>query len=357
MDAEPVRKGPVEGAAAESSPPVRKSSVIVQSDKVWKSLQGLQDAFLGHFLYSTHMALPCFSENINGLFTVRIPAADVSYKNPRVQKRALWGTDIYSDDSDIAAMVIHMGLCTLPDPLTSAEATGLEKDLLVRLRVVPRLEKYSGSMRHMVQSRPWEAHDGVSLAIVSVEQLSQNEPINIGRKVRKAAMREYGILRKRAFEGVEPDAPVLEVQDPWARMTSLEFNSNQDPSLKYSHELLKLSMRPSSEKESPRIRQTLQERLVAEVLFLENDEERYEISRHNTAYRFAVVKAGSLWLKRKQSSVPLEESELSEVVGHDLSLVDDLQWVATGVVVKGPPTSSSRAGTFCLVKRVWWVAR
>ncbi|KAI8608995.1 hypothetical protein BC830DRAFT_1152805 [Chytriomyces sp. MP71] len=55
--------------------------------------------------------LPEFNTNhLYATIDVLIPAEFLSYtRNPGVQCRALWGTDIYTDDSDVVAVVIHSG--------------------------------------------------------------------------------------------------------------------------------------------------------------------------------------------------------------------------------------------------------
>ncbi|KAI9333115.1 histone deacetylation protein Rxt3-domain-containing protein [Obelidium mucronatum] len=55
--------------------------------------------------------LPEFNtDHLFGSLDIRIPAEHLSYtRNPAVQCRAVWGTDIYTDDSDIVAAIIHSG--------------------------------------------------------------------------------------------------------------------------------------------------------------------------------------------------------------------------------------------------------
>lgn len=146
----------------------------------------------------------------------------------RVRARhALWGTDVYTDDSDLLAVLMHVGLVadealleelllSLPegqtaarqDPWKAVGSSGIlrrrvgeeRKDgvkerrlplpvppghgLRVRVRVLPRLTVYGGVVRHGIRSRSWgtsvkpdgegrtdepaqkvAAHDGVSFAV------------------------------------------------------------------------------------------------------------------------------------------------------------------------------------------------
>lgn len=106
-----------------------------------------------------------------------------------LKERKIWGTDVYTDDSDILAACIHSGWLRLGStaPLfgaTSAadnEATQRRKrrkrkptldhrSLKITIVIAPKLIKYEGSLRAGVWSRSWgNSHDGVSYAIESVE--------------------------------------------------------------------------------------------------------------------------------------------------------------------------------------------
>jgi hypothetical protein len=88
-----------------SKPPPKepKPKLIIKNDLVWKALEGLEEKTLGFQLYSPHLILPNLENSVNGLMEIRVPARFLTFENTRVQKRALWGTDIYTDDSDIVA--------------------------------------------------------------------------------------------------------------------------------------------------------------------------------------------------------------------------------------------------------------
>ena len=103
---------------------------------------------------------------------------------PPLRNRKIWGTDVYTDDSDILAACIHSGWLRLGStaPLfgtPQAEPTNKRKkrrkalkhrSLKITIVVAPKLIKYEGSLRAGVRSRSWgNGHDGVSYAIESVE--------------------------------------------------------------------------------------------------------------------------------------------------------------------------------------------
>jgi len=109
---------------------------------------------------------------------------------PPLRSRKIWGTDVYTDDSDILAACIHSGWLRLGStaPLFSQQpssekgdrssskrqtkkpATNKHRSLKITIVVAPKLIKYEGSLRAGVRSRCWgNSHDGVSYAIESVE--------------------------------------------------------------------------------------------------------------------------------------------------------------------------------------------
>lgn len=135
-------------------------------------------------------------------------------------RRAVWGTDVYTDDSDVVAACIHAGWIrgewgkdvdvdlldlykpsptskkqrTVPaeqhlEVLNSPPASGpvhvpVDRDLHVTLLILPCLEKYGSSTRFGIQSREFggtyngrkSIHDGISFMITSVRWVDGAAP-------------------------------------------------------------------------------------------------------------------------------------------------------------------------------------
>ncbi|KAF2116569.1 histone deacetylation protein Rxt3-domain-containing protein [Lophiotrema nucula] len=140
--------------------------------------------------------LPRFEHNpINCTVTVRIPRY---YLRPRqrqqiVLQRHLWGAKVYRDDSDPIAAAIHSGWIrgewddtvdvsmldprlTAPNDPSDAEdvltkipaapvAPPADMELQMDLLVLPRVEKYAGTVEYGVSSRKSSNHDGLSFMI------------------------------------------------------------------------------------------------------------------------------------------------------------------------------------------------
>jgi hypothetical protein len=197
-----------------------KSKLIVNNTKVWKLVEGMEEKSLGCYVYTPQFMLPNLENHINGTAEIRVPARYLTYNALKVQKRALWGTDIYTDDSDVVAskvflyhviiqfsklfiVIIHSGKYQPPikekemdsnDPFALTIAgktrealeetrrraltgktllnTDVDHDVKVVLRVMPKLQDYASSIRHRLKSRHWGgSHDGVSLFVDKVEKI------------------------------------------------------------------------------------------------------------------------------------------------------------------------------------------
>jgi hypothetical protein len=224
-----------------------KPKQVVKSKAVLDSVAHLPRYHLGHGIYQTDLEagdppsskhwpntqrgfastphpLPRFEGKENCTFTVRIPHVYLTpvSREEITSRRALWGTDVYSDDSDIIAACIHGGwirgewspdvdvsLLGLESDSPEADRNGVavngfsqaneegsgtvngkEKrdmilneppprgpmmplddcDLHVTVLILPSLEKYSSATRFGIKSRAWQAtHDGLSFMILAIK--------------------------------------------------------------------------------------------------------------------------------------------------------------------------------------------
>jgi hypothetical protein len=160
---------------------------------------------------STPHPLPRFEGKENCTFTVKIPAIYLGDKSREeiTSRRAVWGSDIYTDDSDIIAAGIHQGwfrgawnpdvdvslldldievdggavqppldtdaLITTP-PRTGPMHVPKHRDCHITILILPLLQKYSSLTRFGIKSREWgtkhdghqSIHDGLSFMIMSI---------------------------------------------------------------------------------------------------------------------------------------------------------------------------------------------
>ncbi|KAI8600020.1 hypothetical protein EDD21DRAFT_145117 [Dissophora ornata] len=218
-------------------------------------------------------------------------------------------------------------------------------DLAVTLRVVPKLIKYQGSIRHRIKSRTWNTgHDGVSLKIESIRKLCPGEALNRGRSQSKRRMREYSQERLRVLANIRDENTESLQNERAMRTATFEFTHQGDPCFKYSPELV-------MDRHDGLSRKWTSWRLKKEVLILENDEERYEISLQHHAgtnarrfdqYRFAVISPRTSLSGWSKASYPLDSTNLTEVLYEDLDW-QDFEWVERGVVVQ--PSQRAKQST------------
>jgi hypothetical protein len=154
---------------------------------------------------STPKPLPRLEGSENCTFTIKVPRIHLTdtSREEITARRAVWGTDIYTDDSDVIAACIHQGwfrgkwgkdideslLLGLEDdesdePLQELYTAPLQrgpikvplkKDLHITVLILPQLEKYASTTRFGIRSREWGekregykgTHDGLSFMILS----------------------------------------------------------------------------------------------------------------------------------------------------------------------------------------------
>lgn len=156
--------------------------------------------------------IPVFHGKENCTYTVRVPRwylttshsgthpEEPSYLEEICRRRQLWGTDVYTDDTDVVAAAVHSGwlkgdfgdandalreVCGnesgQDDPREEPPSTlairprkpvrvPLDLDAHITLLLLPPLEFYPSTNQHHVWSREWrDTHDGMSFMIHRVE--------------------------------------------------------------------------------------------------------------------------------------------------------------------------------------------
>ena len=215
--------------SATSAPNLYKPTITVHSQPLLASVAHLPRHHLGSTLYSPRIQLPSstasheetkfgfattpsplprFQGKENCTFTVRVPRYYLArdQREAICRRRAVWGTDVYTDDSDPLAAVIHSGwvrgqwgedvdtsvldLCMNEPTPTSLKLakTGSEpqstltapprngpmmpiagKDLQLTLLVLPQLQNYASTVAYGIKSRSWgDNHDGMSFKIEKI---------------------------------------------------------------------------------------------------------------------------------------------------------------------------------------------
>jgi len=225
------------------TPPI--PTTTINSEALLASVQNLPRVHLGSTVYSSSLEpaasaaidiskfgylstphpLPRYEGKENCTYSVQIPRFYLTAQEREeiCRRRALWGTDVYTDDSDPLAAAIHAGwirgefgedvdpaMLELPNSAksqnqsagTMVNGKGLltsqpaeptlpspNKDLHLTLLILPPLEKYASHIAHGIKSRSWgNAHDGMSFKILSMEWVDGHGEERSG-KARRNRMR------------------------------------------------------------------------------------------------------------------------------------------------------------------------
>ncbi|RXK39206.1 hypothetical protein M231_03563 [Tremella mesenterica] len=124
----------------------------------------------------------------------------------------IWGTDVYTDDSDPALLLVHAGwLRWRLSGVGDEEGDKRNGDVVnVTVRIVPRLVRYTGVKRNGIQSRNWgNGHDGYSVVVEAVERVKAGPSLLEGKKNRKLRLAEFA--RERAL--LYPQQPLKVNED------------------------------------------------------------------------------------------------------------------------------------------------
>jgi hypothetical protein len=203
---------------------------------------------------------PDLTKKLNQLVEVLLPANHLTSDAKQVRVRQLWGTDIYTDDSDLVAVLVHTGHVKL-------KATAPKMPLLVSLRVCPAQATYPSTERNGLRSREWTSkHDGVAY---KVERCLQHTT-----GVLPAA--EHSMLRPSAVTRQIPGSIVQIAPGPGQSFAVppaaclVVFSLSSEPWLKYSLGLVADQGTDPDRWTSTRLRR--------EALYLESASKRYELA-------------------------------------------------------------------------------
>ncbi|XP_058773511.1 uncharacterized protein LOC131647658 [Vicia villosa] len=109
--------------------------------KVWKEYESSQ----------SQVEKNAESFNDGPTLEIRIPAKHVITTNHQVRGGQIWGTDVYTYDSDLVAVLMHTGYCF---PTASPPPSAI-KELRAYIRVLPPLDCYISTQRNNLRSRAW----------------------------------------------------------------------------------------------------------------------------------------------------------------------------------------------------------
>uniref|UniRef100_A0A0C9QUU9 TSA: Wollemia nobilis Ref_Wollemi_Transcript_7916_3074 transcribed RNA sequence n=1 Tax=Wollemia nobilis TaxID=56998 RepID=A0A0C9QUU9_9CONI len=227
--------------------------------KLWKEFEASQATNNGES-----------SSGLSPTLEIRIPAEHVTTTNRQVKGSQLWGTDIYTDDSDLVAVLMHTGYyrptATPPPPAIH--------ELRATIRVLPPQDSYTSTLRNSVRSRAWGAASGCSYQVERCRIMKKGggsielEPClmrfsAVAPTLAPAAMERTMTTRSAASSAYR--------QQRYAREVTIQYNLCNEPWMKYSISIVADRGLKKSQYTSARLKK-------GEVLYVETHTHRYELS-------------------------------------------------------------------------------
>ncbi|KAF8046982.1 hypothetical protein N665_3277s0001 [Sinapis alba] len=247
----------VQGKAEVSVVVYKVGECLQELIKLWKEYESSQPDKSGDFAS-------------NGpTLEVRIPAEHVTATNRQVRGGQLWGTDIYTDDSDLVAVLMHTGYCrptASPPPPTMQE-------LRAAIRVLPSQDYYTSKLRNNVRSRAWGAGIGCSYRVERCYILKKGggtielEPSLTHSSTVEPTLAPMAVERSMTTRAAASNALR---QQRFVREVTIQYNLCNEPWIKYSISIVADKGLKKPLFTSARLKK-------GEVLYLETHSCRYEL--------------------------------------------------------------------------------
>eukprot|EP00208_Stichococcus_sp_RCC1054_P006746 CAMPEP_0206141198 /NCGR_PEP_ID=MMETSP1473-20131121/12087_1 /ASSEMBLY_ACC=CAM_ASM_001109 /TAXON_ID=1461547 /ORGANISM="Stichococcus sp, Strain RCC1054" /LENGTH=369 /DNA_ID=CAMNT_0053535663 /DNA_START=229 /DNA_END=1338 /DNA_ORIENTATION=+ len=271
---------------------------------------------------------------------VRIAPQWMTNTNQQVRARQLWGSDIYTEDSDLVAALMHAGFYSISLP--AAPPSVAEVRAVVAL--LPPEQHYPSASRHSIRSRAWGASlQGCSFKVERawlVTAKGETVELEAGAEGAPAVAATFSPAAPNHSITTRAAASSVERRQRNMQEVTVQYNLCNEPWTKYSMATVAdRGLKPA---------QWTSARLHHQVLYLETHRQRYELSRVPTpaggepnerdVYRWARCPPLSAAAMRA-AGTPLPAAQVQDAV---TGLAwEDFQWGPTGVHVDGSKGSGS----------------
>ncbi|KAL4507282.1 hypothetical protein ABPG72_002075 [Tetrahymena utriculariae] len=305
------------------TPQASQSSVAQQ--QATKPTKKLSSKF---YLYKEGVKLPDLSEQLNQTIEVRVSKEYIHRFNKQYLSRNIWGSENYTSDSDIVCILIHHGFVKF-------DQSELQKDskyagVQVTFTVSKNRKTYVSQEKNNITSRANKSYQGYTIKPNScnfITNLGSQEDLN-----RNAALMCTPVGRKKIKPNyvLQPRniLPIPEV--------NIIFNLSNDPAYKYC--IINFCDKSDESKD------WMSHKLQTHALYIENDKERYEISRvpegemnlvnEFDAYKLSRVKDPQLLdnEEMQKQNIPLSPN-MVELIHTDLDW-SDFKWGSNVLIIK-----------------------
>ena len=220
--------------------------------------QNLDKQAKEHFLYKPFYSLPDLSPFLGEIIEVRVASEFLSSLNKAYVENRIWGSDIYTSDSDMVCVLQHSGFYNIND-YTPTEISGLS----IYLRVSKGRAAYNSSLKNGVRSKKLNNYQGHS---IKVEGYANRNFLGNEEELKSMAAR---MPSNSEYERKKP-IPQRLADNMYYTEFNMVFNLSFEMWLSYSLPAICDKGRDFKDFTSYRLKKS--------VLYIETASQRYEIS-------------------------------------------------------------------------------
>ncbi|XP_020597270.1 uncharacterized protein LOC110037049 [Phalaenopsis equestris] len=255
------------------------------------------------------------------ILDIRVQPQHISSTNRQLKYAQLWGTDVYTIDSDFVAVLIHTGYCQpLPSPLPAAM-----HELRASIKILPPQDCYRSTIRNNIHSRAWGSSAQCSYRIESCSIVKKGgEKIKIEPHFTRISGLEPTIaplpFERKMITRAAAASSALSRQR-FVREVSVQYNLCNEPWIKYSVSIVADRGMRKPLYTSARLKK-------GEVLYLETQFNRYELCFNgekaclNNAS--ASLQTREFHEKHQCHNSPVQACDWNEIDGKNI--VDMFRW-------------------------------
>ncbi|KAJ7518413.1 hypothetical protein O6H91_21G067900 [Diphasiastrum complanatum] len=201
---------------------------------------------------------------------IRITPRLATTSNRQVRGSQLWGTDIYTDDSDLVSVLMHTGYYSPtggPPPPSILEIRAVT-------RVLPPQDSYKSTLRNNIRSRAWGAASGCSFSVERCYIIkSGGDSIELEPCINRIPAVAPTLAPATTERTVTTRAASSNAyrQHRFVQEVTIQYNLCNEPWLKYSMSYVADRGLKKSQYTSTRLKK-------GDVLYVETHTSRYELS-------------------------------------------------------------------------------
>jgi hypothetical protein len=262
---------------------------------------------------------------------VCVPAGAATGANARLRARQLWGTDVYTADSDIVAVLTHCGYYR-PSP-AAAPVNLSELRCVVRAASHPE-DGYPSTSRNGIRSRAWGTiQEGCGYVVESARAVTTSGAsiaLSANTSKRKVSPTFYPVEKEHIVH-TRNSAANSDRKKGLIREVTIQYNLCNEPWMKYGVSLVADQGFKKSQWTCARLR--------SEVLYLETHQKRYELScsrgkvDEEDKFKWALSKKPLPLEKTREVGVPLPKAYV-DIVADNLRW-DEIYWGSSSIIVRG----------------------